>query len=147
MYVYQAEVWCDACGADIRAALKKARKAPADPRDERSYDSDDYPKCAPEGDSDSPQHCGGHHDCLSRVDLATYASKRGAKLVRTLEDRLRYVGAPLEELTYEGAIYTRECIAEMRAPYMLADPLNTHAIKARQRALANLWEEIWGSSL
>ena len=59
--MYQAELLCSDCGEVIRANLDKKGRRPADPDDESSYDSGDYPK-GPYGngggESDSPQHCG-----------------------------------------------------------------------------------------
>lgn len=60
VYMYQAALLCEDCGRKTRLELKKAGKAPADPRDETSYDSDDYPKgpyADGGGESDSPGSC------------------------------------------------------------------------------------------
>ena len=69
-YVYAADIYCEACGASIRAQLDQAkqdypetmgRAIPDDPADESSYDSDDYPKGpypSDQNESDTPQHCG-----------------------------------------------------------------------------------------
>ena len=43
-YIYQADVWCDDCGRAICKRLKRAGKAPADPDDEWTFDSDEYPE-------------------------------------------------------------------------------------------------------
>lgn len=58
-YIYQADVYCESCGAEIRASLKSQGKAPEDELDHYSYDSDDYPKDADveHEESDVPQHC------------------------------------------------------------------------------------------
>lgn len=59
-YVYQAALYCEECGAKIRAELDASGKRPEDPEDEPSYDSDDYPKGPyPDGggEADTPQHC------------------------------------------------------------------------------------------
>lgn len=56
VYVYQAAFLCAECGEALRACLDK----PADPNDESTYDSDDYPKGPyPDGggEADSPQQC------------------------------------------------------------------------------------------
>ena len=67
-YIYQADVWCDACGEAIRQQLTAEGKAPQDPDDERTYDSGDFPKYydAEREESDSPENCadgkcGGTH--------------------------------------------------------------------------------------
>ena len=59
-YMYNAALYCEPCGEQIREDLTKQGKAPSDPEDEYSYDSDDFPK-GPEssGESDSPSHCDG----------------------------------------------------------------------------------------
>ena len=58
-YISQADVYCNDCGAAIRASLKSQGKAPEDEMDHRSYDSDDYPKDADveHNESDVPEHC------------------------------------------------------------------------------------------
>lgn len=59
VYIYQADLYCEDCGAEIRSELTLAGKAPADPENEYSYDSDDFPKGPfPDGEADCPQHCG-----------------------------------------------------------------------------------------
>ncbi len=61
VYMYAAALYCADCGESIRQTLDREGKRPADPGDESSYDSDQYPK-GPFGDgggeSDSPCHCG-----------------------------------------------------------------------------------------
>lgn len=59
-YVYRAALLCEECGADARHRLTVAGKAPADPADEYSYDSDRFPKgpfSDGGGEADGPQHC------------------------------------------------------------------------------------------
>jgi hypothetical protein len=67
-YIYQAAVVCDDCALKIKKDLNRKAwegkipeaEIPSDPTDERSFDSDDYPKGPYDmGDeeSDSPQHC------------------------------------------------------------------------------------------
>ena len=54
-YIYQADVYCNDCGAAVCARLA----APENVADESSYDSDDYPKVADleNEESDIPEHC------------------------------------------------------------------------------------------
>ena len=60
VYVYQAALYCEDCGVKIREDLTAEGKAPADPEDAGSYDSDDFPSGpTEEGESDSPSHCEG----------------------------------------------------------------------------------------
>lgn len=64
-YVYQADLYCKQCGDQIKDELNKEGKAPANPDDEYSYDSGDYPKglySQGGGEADSPQHC-GNREC------------------------------------------------------------------------------------
>ena len=44
LYMFQAALYCEDCGERLRADLDKQGKTPADPEDERMYDSDNYPK-------------------------------------------------------------------------------------------------------
>ena len=96
-YIYCAEIFCDSCGKDIRTNLDRQGLAPADPLNEWSYDSGEYPKQVDDDEeSDCPQHCGSHADCLEAVTL----------------DSGHKVGKPLGELTEDGVEYVREAIAE-----------------------------------
>lgn len=60
VYAYRAALLCEDCGPQIRNSLTSRGKAPPNPSDESSYDSDDFPKGPyPNGggESDTPQHC------------------------------------------------------------------------------------------
>lgn len=58
VYVYQAALYCEDCGDEIRRDLDREGSAPEDPDDECSYDSDDYPKGPYESsEADCPHHC------------------------------------------------------------------------------------------
>ena len=59
-YIYQADVYCHDCAVAIAQEIDNAGQGPAEPEDEHSYDSDDYPK-GPffDEESDSPEHCAG----------------------------------------------------------------------------------------
>jgi hypothetical protein len=70
-YIYQADVFCEDCGAKIRNELTAAGEAPEDPDDEHTYDSDDFPKGPyPDGggEADSPKHCGAGEDCPHAIE-------------------------------------------------------------------------------
>lgn len=59
-YIYQSALLCERCGSDACAKLRAAGKAPPNPSDESTYDSNDYPKGPlPDGggEADTPQHC------------------------------------------------------------------------------------------
>jgi hypothetical protein len=94
-YIYQADVWCDDCGEAIRERLTREGMAPANPEDEWSYDSDDFPKRASDDEeSDSPQHCAAGEHCVNAVMLPS-----GEK-----------VGYLFGELTTVGVAYVEEAI-------------------------------------
>jgi hypothetical protein len=84
MYIYAADVWCDDCADKIKAAMRADGSADAmiangaDLDDDRTYDSDEYPK-GPFGDeeSDCPEHCA---DC--REFLENSLTTDGADYVR-----------------------------------------------------------------
>lgn len=62
VYIYQVDCYCRACGEKTKEQLISSGAVDEiDIDDERSYDSDDFPK-GPYGDgggeSDCPQHCG-----------------------------------------------------------------------------------------
>ena len=97
-YIYQADLWCDSCGKAIRKRLRREGKAPDDPGDECSYDSDEFPKHASgSGEADCPQHCGAGEECLEAIELPSG----------------RKIGALLStELTGDGIRYVEEAIAE-----------------------------------
>lgn len=61
-YIFQAALWCEACAHVIMQRLKDEDHAPADPSDEYSFDSDDYPKgpfADGGGEADYEQYCDG----------------------------------------------------------------------------------------
>ena len=96
-YIYQADVYCDDCGKAICRRLKREGLAPADPDDEWTFDSDEYPKRADDDDeADTPQHCASGEHCINAVMLPS-----GEK-----------VGYLFGELTAVGVEYIKEAIAE-----------------------------------
>lgn len=71
-YIYNAEIFCEDCGEKIREDLTAAGKAPANPDDEHTYDSSEYPKGPISdggGESDCVQHCGCGPDCINAIEL------------------------------------------------------------------------------
>jgi hypothetical protein len=97
-YVYCADVYCSDCGARIKKWLDKAEQTPEHPEDETIFDSDDYPKwCDDDEESDSPQHCASHGDCINVITLES-GYKIGC-LIGTC-------------LTTDGVDYIKERIAE-----------------------------------
>lgn len=60
VYMFQAALLCAECGLTQCGILTVHEKRPADPSDESSYESDEYPKGPyPNGggEADTPQHC------------------------------------------------------------------------------------------
>ena len=80
--------------------MQAAGKAPADPDNEWSYDSDDYPKRAGDDEeADGPQHCAAREHCLHAIVLPSG----------------RKIGLLFGELTRDGVEYVKEAIAETQA--------------------------------
>lgn len=86
-FIYQADVHCPTCAQKIKDALDAAGKRPADPSDESSFDSDDYPKGPHDGEeSDTPQHCGTCHVYLGQPltkDGVTYVEEKLKEFTET----------------------------------------------------------------
>lgn len=95
-FMYRSDLFCDSCGETIRNRLTRQGKAPADPDDEWSFDSDDYPKHVIASESDYPHHCGAGDECLEAVELE---SRKIGKLLSAV-------------LTSDGFDYLEEAIAE-----------------------------------
>lgn len=86
-YVYKAALLCESCGESVRNELTRDGLAPADPDDEESYDSDDYPKGpCPDGggEADGPQHCDHCGEFLENPltdDGSTYVAEAIAEAI------------------------------------------------------------------
>jgi hypothetical protein len=107
-YTYQADVWCDSCGEAIRADLEREGKAPANPDDETSYDSDDYPKWydAEGEEADGPQNCA---DGKCAGDRGTFLQNQlTSEGYRALKSMLDEHGPDLPEHAREWADYYLE---------------------------------------
>jgi hypothetical protein len=133
MYIYNADTYCDSCGEKISANLIASGQAPANPRDEYSYDSDEFPKGDyPSESTDGPSHCGSAGECLEGIDLGEYGLADNAPMYGA---ETRTVGALLsDELTEHGVSYLQEMLNEpTRTPY--------------QNALHNFWRESFADYL
>jgi hypothetical protein len=123
--IYAADIFCDDCADDIRWRIcrelwddKDTAECPdgcpvadfddideleeylRDFMDERNYDSDAYPKgCSDDEESDSPQHCGSHGDCVN-AEVLSDGSSCGY-----------FFG---NSLTFDGDDYVREAVREDR---------------------------------
>ena len=121
--IYQADIFCDDCADCIKRriaaeAIARNDKGPMaefldgedweglvdavveifDSVDHRDYDSGDYPKgCSDDEESDSPQHCGSHDDCINYGELA---------------DGFRYGYCFGNSLTSDGVEYVREAVRD-----------------------------------
>lgn len=93
--IYQADIWCDDCADAIRNNILVEAKGelPFNSGDERTYNSDEYPKRASDDEeSDSPQHCAAHESCLNAIELPSG----------------RKIGMLFGGLTADGVTYVRE---------------------------------------
>jgi hypothetical protein len=97
-YIYNADQYCEDCGQAIKDRLKAEGHAPANPDDEHTYDSGEYPKgpYVP-NESDGVDHCGSGDDCVNAIELSD-----GRKIGAWLEN----------ELTADGVSYVRQAIRE-----------------------------------
>ena len=102
--------------------MKAIDKSPANPENESSYDSDDYPKYYSGEVSNSPDHCEGGRNCLERI----YLHIKESELVGSETSR---IGALLcDSLTPDGVEHLKQ---------MLGEPNPT----VYQRALHDFWRE------
>jgi hypothetical protein len=114
-YIYQADIYCDDCGRAICKHLTREGNAPANPSDEWSYDSDDFPKRADnDEESDTPQHCAAGNECVNALTLPD-----GSK-----------IGLLFGELTRDGVKYVKEALAEDEA---LGRPASARQVTALWR--------------
>ena len=102
-YIYAADIFCDACGEAIRKEIieedtqRYTRLAPADPDDETSYDSGDFPKlCGDDEESDCPQNCGSGENCLE-ADVLPSGHKIGKQFGSLSLDGVDYLKEAIEE--------------------------------------------------
>lgn len=110
-FIYRAALLCEPCGEATRRYLTKELRAPADPNDESSYDSDWFPKGPyPNGggEADTPQHC---DHCSTFLE---------------------------NPLTPDGDAYVREQAAEFDGPDRSWDEIATAAEKGGKPVLG-LW--------
>ncbi|MFZ6184881.1 hypothetical protein [Nannocystis pusilla] len=99
-YIYKGGSFCEACGEAIRRQRRAQGLAPANPHDENTYDSEEFPKGPYVSDAaEAPAHCGFGRDCLNAEEIET-------------KDGLMRVGAFLgNPLTDRGEEYVRERVA------------------------------------
>ncbi len=86
-YAYNADIYCDACGKEIKKDLDRQGI-------EDEGDTDGYPQWFDDGsEADSPQHCGNGEDCLFAEEV-----ELGWRVGCFLEN----------ELTTDGIEYVKE---------------------------------------
>ena len=116
-YIYKADVWCDDCGAAICKRLKREGKAPANPDDEWTFDSDDYPKRAGDDDeSDSPQHCAAGEHCVNAITLPS-GGKVGLLFGELTQEGVSYVKEAIEEATGDSCAWAKEVVGLWQQHY------------------------------
>lgn len=138
-YIYQAALWCDACGADLR---KRFKAPPGIPKDEIPADHCPQPVGSP-GESDSPCFCEAGAACLGdNVDLEAHGLTPPYVL---LGAEGRYIGEDLTDgLTDEGEEGAAEFIRAVREGTY---PGPNGEVTAYQRALATYYESMgYGAS-
>jgi len=102
-FIFQAEIYCVDCGQAIRDRITKAGKAPATPDDERSYDSDQFPKgpfTDGGGESDTPANCAACHKFLHNP-LTDAGVKYVLEYLKEYTDDKRGAGDALDEWAEE----------------------------------------------
>lgn len=108
-YIYRADIWCDDCGQAIRDRLTAKGKAPADPDDEWSYDSDDFPKYVDsDEESDSPQHCAANELCINAIEIED--GKVGLLFGELTGDGMEYVDEAIDEANHNDISWSREVV-------------------------------------
>ena len=92
VFFYNADIYCEDCGEDIKQQIRNEAKAAGKLLKEYldvdalcDADTDTWPQLALDGggESDSPQHCGSHECCLNATLL-----KSGNKVGMFLENSL-----------------------------------------------------------
>jgi len=108
-FIYCADVWCDDCGDAIRQRLTEEGKAPADPDDEWSYDSDDFPKRADDDDeADTPQHCAAGEGCINAIECGD--GKVGLLFGELTSDGMAYVEEAIDDANRDGSSWCKEVV-------------------------------------
>ena len=121
-----ADIYCGGCGMAIRNELDRQGKAPDNPDDELSYDSNEYPKGPYDeggGEADSFQHCGAGDECINAI-VDDDGTKVGAFLENSLtSDGVRYVCEYLLEYTggHGGSAFVLDVWVEALGWYGLDD--------------------------
>lgn len=108
-FIYCADVYCDDCGNAIRKRLTEEGKAPADPSDEWSYESDDFPKCADDDEeSDTPEHCAVGENCINAIEIED--GRVGLLFGELTSDGENYVEDSINEANRNGNTWSRAVV-------------------------------------
>lgn len=139
MYVYQADTWCDSCGAMIAEGLRNDGVAD-------SGDSDGYPQGPyPEEETDSPNHCASEENCLEAINLGDWGLAPDAELYGA---ETRKIGAITNDgLTDAGEAYLREMLEPDEIHYTRgigSGATHVRTFTPYQEALHALWKEVHG---
>ena len=107
--IYEADVWCEDCAEVIKQRIRDEGFAPEDEDDQRSYDSDEFPKdCDVSCESDCPEHCAGGENCINAHEFAN-----GFKCGVWLENDLTTYGVEY----VKDAVRNGGCVSELWAEY------------------------------
>ena len=119
VYIYQAALLCEDCGKVQCQALIDAGKAPANPDDEYTYDTDDYPK-GPYGDgggeADCAQHC-DHCNTFLENPLTSHGAENVAESL--VSGFLRDDGSP--DVLREWFAFYRDDVRELVEEMMMEE--------------------------
>ena len=90
-YIYQADIYCNSCGEVICDDLTIEDRAPADPDDEFSFNSDQYPKqVRDDKESDYPQNCSEGKHCLE-AEILSGGQRIGKQMGSLTRDGVKYL--------------------------------------------------------
>lgn len=133
VYIYAADIYCEDCGKRTREELTAQGKAPANPEDDSSYDSNDFPD-GPYfnggGEADTPQHCAECHKFLENP-----LTEDGYDYVFEALHRFSETGKGNAEVLQEWRDFYREGLELLAAKHKRESARQTRTTKdARQGA-------------
>lgn len=86
VYFYNADIYCEDCGDDIKRRIRKELKATGSKDSPVSQDSNEWPQAVADGggESDCPQHCASQGECLNATAYLDSDHKSGLFLENPL---------------------------------------------------------------